>query len=69
MIPVPVEVEVHTVPHFKDPVYNELELRGPEHGVIFKLLNTKSNICQLLHKLGHFDSDMHTTVTKIGLKC
>jgi len=37
MIPVPVEVEVHTLPRFKAPVNVEVELRGPEHGNIFIL--------------------------------
>ena len=62
MIPVPVEAEVHTEPHFKNPVNNKLEPRGPEHGDIFILLYTRSETCILLHKLGHIDSDMHTTV-------
>ena len=62
MIPVPVEVEVHTVPLFKAPINIKLEPQGPEHGGILILLNTRSKIGQLLHKLGHFDSDMHTTV-------
>ena len=62
MIPVLVEVEVHTVPHFKAPVNIKLELQGPEYGGIFISLNTRSKIGQLLHKSGHFDSDMHTTV-------
>ena len=30
-----VEVEVHTVPHFKAPVNGKVEPRGPEHGGIF----------------------------------
>ena len=38
-----------------------MEPRGPEHGGIFILQNTRSNIGQLLHKLGHFDSDIHNT--------
>ena len=58
----PVEVEVHTVPHFKAPVNIKLEAQEPEHGGIFMSLNTRSKIGQLLHKFGHFDSDMHTTV-------
>ena len=68
MIPVPVEVEVHTVPHFKAPVNSKLEPQGPEHGGIFISLNTRSKIGQLLHKSGHFDSDMHTTVGQIWPK-
>ena len=58
---VTVEVEVCIVPHFKAPVYCKVEPRGPEHGGIFILQNTRSKIGQLLHKSGHFDSDMHTT--------
>ena len=34
MIPLPVEVEVGTVPNFKAPVNGEVEPRGPEHGGI-----------------------------------
>ena len=30
----PVEVEVHTVPHFKAAVNGKVEPRGPEHGGI-----------------------------------
>ena len=35
IIPVPVEVEVYTLPHFKAPVNCKVEPRGPEHGGIF----------------------------------
>ena len=37
MIPVPVEVEVHTVPHLKATVHCEVETNRPEHGGIFIL--------------------------------
>ena len=37
IIPVPFELEVHTVPHFKAPVNCKVEPRGPEHGGIFIL--------------------------------
>ena len=63
MIPVPVEVEVHTVPHFKAPVNCKVEPRGPEHGGILIFENTRSKINHLLHKSGHFDFDMHKIVT------
>ena len=66
IIPVPVELEVHTVLHFKAPVYCKVEPGGKEHGGIFILYNTRSKIGHLLHKSGHCDSDMHTTVI---LKC
>ena len=35
MIPEPVEVEVHTVPHLKAPINVEVEPRGQEHVDIF----------------------------------
>ena len=35
MIPVSVVVEVHTVSHFKAPVYGKEEPRGQEHGDIY----------------------------------
>ena len=34
-IPVPVEVEVHTVPDFKAPINVKADPRGPEHSDIF----------------------------------
>ena len=37
IIPVPFEVEVHTVPHFKAPVNVKVEQREPEHSDIFIL--------------------------------
>ena len=55
-------LEVYTVPHFKAPVNSKLEPRGQEHGCIFILQNTRSNIGHLLHISGHFDSQMSTTV-------
>ena len=50
------------MPHLKAPLNIKLEPQGPEHGGIFISLSTRANIGQLLHELGHFDSDMHTTV-------
>ena len=38
--------------------------RGSEHGEIFILQNMRSKIGHLLHKSGHFDSDLHTTVSQ-----
>ena len=35
MNPVPVEVEVHIVPHYKSLVNCKVEPRGPEHGDIY----------------------------------
>ena len=59
----PVEVEVHTVPHFKAPVNSKVEPRGPVHVVNSIFQNTRSKMGHLLHKSGYCDSDMHTTVT------
>ena len=37
-----------------------MEPRGPEHGDIFILQNTRSKIGHLLHKSRNCDFDMHT---------
>ena len=37
VIPVPFEIKVHSVPHFKAPINVKVEPRGPEHGDIFIL--------------------------------
>ena len=58
----PVEVEVHTVPHFKAPVNGKVEPRGLEHGGIFIFSNARSKKGHLLHKSRHCDFDMHTAV-------
>ena len=47
----PVEVEVHTVPHFKAPINGKIDLWGPECGGTFTLDYTLVNIGHLLHKL------------------
>ena len=33
----PIEIEIHTVPHFKAPVNSKLDPKGKEHGGIFIL--------------------------------
>ena len=62
ILSVPIEIEDYPALHFKALVNGKVEPRGPEHGGIFILKNTRSEIGHLLHILGHFDSDMHTTV-------
>ena len=39
----PNEIEVHKVPHFKAPVNDKVEPRGPEHGGIFISINPGQN--------------------------
>ena len=45
-----VEIEGHTVPHFKFPVYAKVELWGLECGGIFRIQTRLLNISYLLHK-------------------
>ena len=45
-----VEIEDHTVPHFKVPVYAKMELWGPECGGTFSTQTSLLNISHLLHK-------------------
>ena len=57
-----VEIEVHTVPHFKAPVNGKEEPRRLECGITFIIQTSWLKIDLLLHKLGHFDSQLLTTV-------
>ena len=50
LIPVPVEIEAHTVPHFKAPVNGKIDLWEPECGGTFILDYTLVNVGHLLHK-------------------
>ena len=47
-----VEIEGHTVPHFKFPVYAKVELWGLECGGIFRIQTSLLVISHLLHKTG-----------------
>ena len=47
-----VEIESHTVPHFKAPVYAKVELWGLECGGIFRIQTSLLVISHLLHKTG-----------------
>ena len=58
----PVEVEVHTVPHFKATINAKVEPEGLECDGIFISYKAMSKIGHLLHKTGFVDSDLHTTV-------
>ena len=47
-----VEIEGHTVPHFKAPVYAKVELWGLECGGIISIQTSLLDISHLLHKTG-----------------
>ena len=58
----PVEVEVHTVPHFKAPVNGTVNPWWLEYGSNFSIQTSLLKIGCLLYKLGHFDSQLLTIV-------
>ena len=45
-----IEVEAHTVPHFKAPINGKVDLEGPECGGTFILDYSLVKIDHLLHK-------------------
>ena len=55
-----VEIEGHTVPHFKAPV--NMELWGLECGDTFSIQISLLNISHLLHKIGLVSTEVVTTV-------
>ena len=55
----PIEVEDHTVPHFKAPVIGKVELHGPEHADFF--MSIVNSGC-LVHKIGFVKTEVPTTV-------
>ena len=57
----PVEIEVHTVPHFKVPINAKVEPEGLECHCIFIFYQMRPNLGCLLHKTWFVDFDMHTT--------
>ena len=58
-----VEIEGHTVPHFKAPVYAKVELWGLECGGIFSIQTSLLDISHLLHKTGFVKTESVGTVT------
>ena len=58
----PVEIEGHTVPHFKGPIYAKLELWGLEYGGTFSIQTSLLNIGCLLHKMEFVQREITTTV-------
>ena len=66
----PVEVEVHTVPHFKASVIIKVELWGLECGGTFIIQTSSLKIGCLVHRLGFVATEVAGTVflflTKLG---
>ena len=62
------EIEGHTVPHFKAPVYAKMELWGLECGGTFSIQTSLLNISHLLHKMGFVPTEVGTTVYTLQLK-
>ena len=62
----PVEVELHTVPHFKAPVNAKVELRGLECGGTFIIQTSSLKIGCLVHKLGFVATEVAGTVLSIS---
>ena len=57
-----VEIEGHTVPNFKAPVYAKVELWGLECGGIFNIQTSLLDISHLLHKTGFVKTESVGTV-------
>ena len=57
-----VEIEVHTVPHFKASIDAQLEPQKLECHGTFILYQAKPKLGRFLHKTGFVDFPMHTTV-------
>ena len=62
-IPVPVEVKIHTIPHFKDPVNPKVELWRLECGGIFTIQTSMLKIGCLVHKSRFVATEVVDTVT------
>ena len=58
----PVEVEVHTVPHFEAPVNAKVELWGLECGGTFIIQTSLLKIGCSVHKLGFVGTEVVGTV-------
>ena len=61
-----VEIEGHTVPHFKAPVYAKVELWGLECGGIFSIQTSLLDISHLLHKTGFVKTESVGTVSLLA---
>ena len=57
-----VEIEGHTVPHFKALIYSKLELWGLKYGGTLSIQTDLLKISRLLHKMGFVQTEIATTV-------
>ena len=62
----PVEIEVHTVSHFKATINVKVEPEGLECDGISISYEVRPKIGHLLHNTGFVDSDMHTIVSTLS---
>ena len=58
----PIEVEAHTVPHFKAPVKYKVEGLGQEHAGTFMKYNVIVKLGSLVHKMGFEKTEVLMTV-------
>ena len=59
----PIEIEAHTVPHFKAPVNGKVERWGQEHAGTFTQQNGIVNLRGLVHKMGFDKTEVPMTVS------
>ena len=62
----PVEIEVHTVPHFEATIDAKVEQEGLECNGIYIIYHIRLHLGLLLHKTGVVDSDMHCRFEQNG---
>ena len=58
----PVEIKVHTVPHFTAPINSNMEPWGLEGDGIFMKWNSIVNLSGLVQKTGFFETEVVATV-------
>jgi len=58
----PVEIEGHTVPHLKAPIYAKLELWGLEYGGTLSIQTSLLNIGRLIYKMGFVQREIAAIV-------
>ena len=68
-MPLPVEIENHTVPHFKGTINAKVELEGLGCDSIFSFYQFRPNLGYLLHETRFFDSDTHAAVNCQNVNC
>ena len=68
LISMPIEIEVHTVPHFKARVNCKVEWWGQEHAGTFMQSNGIMKLGRLVHKMGFVKTAILCTVLKSLLR-